>query len=122
MIEKKYRAWLLNTWVYHTLEELVNGIGDYNDYEHWSHYIGIKTKSGDEIYEGDILNVPMVEYLNGKTYRHWVVRWSEHGEAKYLAIRLPEEAVNTRMDASCIRHGEIIGNIFLNPELLKVKE
>lgn len=72
-------------------------------------YTGLKDKNGNEIYEGDLFkenkSTGEIKFEDGSFFIEWKVIkdfWSE--SLKYHAI-----------------NGEVIGNIYENPELLEVK-
>lgn len=69
-------------------------------------YTGLKDKNGKEIYEGDILN----NYIIGVNFE---IKWLNQ-DAGFYAL-----AYNYHYDPNdwCIK-GEVIGNIYENPELL----
>ena len=64
MREIKFRAWdkIINEWVYFTLEELCNEVGDFSIMKNWCQYTGLKDNNGKEIFEGDIV---VEEFWNG---------------------------------------------------------
>ena len=110
MREIKFRAWdkIINEWVYFTLEELCNEVGDFSIMKNWCQYTGLKDKNGkgEEIYVGDLLKDPQ----------------GNIGEVFYLA---PSFAIRwKRRDGSwdtdcCFGYGEIIGTAMENKELLE---
>jgi len=75
-------------------------------------YTGLRDKHGKEIYEGDII-VP-----NGYKDLATQIKWFRGSFGTWAHDRfrpIHEEAVNSVE----VRHWEIIGNIYENPELLK---
>jgi len=80
----------------------------------WDEYTGLNDKHNIDIYERDVLAVPFVEFQLGTQIRNWKIEWGEHS-AMWLAFRINTDL---REDASCVKHGEIIGNTYDNPELL----
>lgn len=74
-------------------------------------YTGLKDKNGKEIYDGDIMKRPQQnadKTPNGNHYK--VVEWKIFGN----------NSVGFNVSAQCNKY-EIIGNIYENPELLKVE-
>ena len=75
-------------------------------------YTGLKDKNKDEIYEGDILKAKMYDEK-----RLYVVQYYEDGfegkDTKLLGNRQSAFHIHSLIK------GEIIGNIYENPELLK---
>lgn len=78
-------------------------------------YTGLYDENGIDIYEGDIVSTDLavpyliVEFRNGA----FMFKCNDGGES-YYDMMLPLEA-----DDNTIRHGEVIGNIHDNPELLE---
>ena len=76
-------------------------------------YTGRKDINEQEIYEGDILNIG-----DGKVPT--LIKW-ENENAKFIAVNLKRREEHD-FDKYFYRFiGEIIGNIYENPELLEVK-
>ncbi len=75
-------------------------------------YTGLKDENGKEIYEGDI-------FTRGRKFFYVVVF---HGGG--FKLKLLKGGFEDMIPLSCVaKHGEVIGNIYENPELLEeVKE
>lgn len=77
-------------------------------------FVGLEDKYHQEIYEGDILNIEAIAYGKGMKavvfYDNggFMLRW-EDGIISYMQEWADE----------IIENGEVIGNIYENPELLK---
>lgn len=74
-------------------------------------YTGLKDKNGKEIYEGDILQDGKKQ--NGQVlwaHNSWLIEWNERD---YQGHRTYDKMID-----DCFGYGEIIGNIYENPELL----
>jgi len=81
-------------------------------------YIGLKDRSGREIYEGDVLGEEEEPFA--------VVVWDEEGAR--FGLKFPNDHIDkSRMtlidwfDNWKYRNWRVIGNIYENPELLEVK-
>lgn len=85
-------------------------------------YTGLKDRYKKEIWEGDILRALNLE--NGK-YTKWIVTFQENVAGFVLrADYLYEETGDTRYLFQNLRYGigRVIGNIYENSELLKIKK
>lgn len=69
----------------------------------WQLYTGINDKNGKEIYEGDILRLVPTSKTKIR-----VVKWNEYHN--YIGFNVARDSGN---------RAEIIGNIYINPEILK---
>ncbi|GIO25374.1 YopX family protein [Oceanobacillus sp. J11TS1] len=128
MREFKFRAWVISkatntSWMNYDIEFVGGRINDNFAGKHnsladitYMQYTGLKDKNGQEIYEGDI--VIHNDYsgglvLGGEQYkRKSVIKWNE----QYTGYRLKGMGTSINSD-KC----EIIGNIYENPELVRVK-
>ena len=110
----------------HTAEHLVlNAKGDCVEVVHLCQYTGLKDKNGKEIFEGDILKTPrgfIGEVVFGRAEeecRHKVFgRMVIDCYTTYGWIFVRGDGYKCSIDDELLE-GEIIGNVFSNPELLK---
>ncbi|KJR98051.1 MAG: hypothetical protein VR68_11830 [Peptococcaceae bacterium BRH_c4a] len=73
-------------------------------------FTGRKDRNGKEVYNGDIVDVD-------EGMGRFLVKWDEKETGFYLDYKgIDDEAVTL----STVENGEVIGNIFENPELLEV--
>lgn len=122
MEEIKFRAQFVedNKWHYFTLSGIANlGIALIN-YKHWTRYTGLKDKNGTEVYEGDIWGgypnekavsvIKFGRYDNGRSYEEAISGngWYQEGPLGLWGF--------TEGD---VQGGEVVGNIYEHPELLK---
>lgn len=89
-------------------------------------YTGLKDKNGDEIFEGDIISTP---YNDTYDFARFVVVWNEHDTCWYrdcIALHHKENGFKDISRGGYCTGGlsskiqediEIVGSIYLNPEL-----
>ena len=131
MRELKFRAWDTKTkkWLDDVMIDLKGVPESYSDndggkeglWEHalgnWkdtiiSQYTGLKDKNGKEIYEGDYVKIPAEPWQD--TSEIIRVYWSK-SELGWLAESSESDDTLT---AFATEKGEIIGNIYENPDLI----
>ena len=120
--------WMVGIGAYktHTAEHLVlNAKGDSVEVVRLGQYTGLKDKNGDKIFEGDILKTPrgfIGEVVFGRAEeecRHKVFgRMVIDCYTTYGWIFVRGDGYKCSIDDELL-DGEIIGNVFSNPELLK---
>jgi len=87
-------------------------------------FTGLKDKNGKEIYEGDIVKYNFGDYL-------WEVKWAKRNAGfEYYEIKKKNTFLNKEQKVNLSKYGitnrmgncevEIIGNIYENPELLRL--
>lgn len=124
MREIKFRAWDTETGEWLTMEF---GIGNLIDtaiaFEsiELMQYTGRKDKKGQEVYRGDVVEI---SFTGGQTFslRH-VIEWQDD-KARWVGRRLGAtfRALEGLGDMLLDSHGEVIGNIYENPELICVTQ
>jgi len=91
---------LYDAQLHHLWQDFV----DYPGYE-LMQYTGLTDKNGKEIYEGDIIHLKF-----GELNANLVVKWD-----KYMGLKYHNGGWTSMVHVDT--HGEVIGNIFENPEL-----
>jgi hypothetical protein len=91
---------LYDAQLHHLWQDFV----DYPGYE-LMQYTGLTDKNGKEIYEGDIIHLKF-----GELNANLVVKWD-----KYMGLKYHNGGWTSLVHVDT--HGEVIGNIFENPEL-----
>ena len=97
-------------------------------------YTGLKDKTGKEVYEGDIIDDNWIRSNGSKVYNfNWAVKFGEHETSlDYYAstahgfyldeLDNDSEYREVRALPWTISEGEVIGNIYENPELIQGDE
>lgn len=92
-------------------------LGSYGavDLETVGQYTGYKDKNGKKIFEGDICSYKQHKCILPILKIIWDDGWVAIGHNDYLNV-------DDFLDSSFEKYGEVIGNIYDNPELLKLGE
>lgn len=77
-------------------------------------FTGLHDKNGREIYEGDIVEIP------GWELKRWLVDYSDEAAAFYFRHKI-EQPYDICPSLRYVGRGEVIGNIYENPELIARK-
>ncbi len=119
--EHKYDSWILAVEFNGNLIEFEPYGGAIETLD-WAimQYTGLKDKNGKEIYEGDIFDC---HYKNeSKNHHKWQVVWSDE-LARFVLKRIGNPCNQTMVEHRVRDYsgwgGEVIGNIYENPELIK---
>lgn len=124
----KFRAWYKDKFHYniekhhvehHSMSGFSGEVWDFSDwltYANVQQFTGLKDSKGNEIYEGDILNI----------FNHnqpELVEWEPHGSGFGFFKHDDSDRMDGNFEFLSHYTGsygyEVIGNIFENPELLK---
>jgi uncharacterized phage protein (TIGR01671 family) len=81
-------------------------------------YTGLKDSKNVEIYEGDIIKYTYYE-MNEYHFKYFQVLWDDFFKSWALADESGQPLSHTGWKFYNCDMGEVIGNIFENPELLK---
>ena len=113
--EVKFRAWnkSMEKWVYFTLDELHGCSWDWEEFENWCQFTGLKDKKGKEIYCGDIIK------NNGSWI--YIVYWHKSAGAwDTKPIEKERQFTTTKPLFEQVEKWdcEVIGNIYQNSNLL----
>jgi uncharacterized phage protein (TIGR01671 family) len=92
---------LYDAQLHHLWQDFVDYPGSYELMQ----YTGLTDKNGKEIYEGDIIHLKF-----GELNANLVVKWD-----KYMGLKYHNGGWTSLVHVET--HGEVIGNIFENPEL-----
>lgn len=86
-------------------------------------YTGLKDKNGKEVYEGDIVYDRVSSNVDDERMDYFEVSYNEEYSAFILLQLKPDEAGQHWKSWNWIRniksYGEVVGNIFENPKLIK---
>ena len=115
MREIKFRAWDTTSggkMEYCSIER----VGAYHESmgHHIMQYTGLKDKSGKEIYEGDIVRG---KYGKNGIVKNYEIRWLT---GHFAAVDRNNITGDEHYYPIGLLEGEVIGNIYENPELLEV--
>lgn len=119
MREIKFRFWRDNRMqIAHQLNAYVNSDNNFSgDGEVLMQFTGLRDRNGREIYEGDIYQV-----AKNVIYRVVFVGTPEVFEDEALmggfGLQNDWRGILIAFDTYAVEHGEVIGNIYENPELL----
>lgn len=143
MREIKFRAWdkkynvMIQAESFQRDQMWISGIGEVFEIGEWSdyggggkteddcsdqyilmQYTGLKDKNGKEIYEGDIISTDLDRPFNIVVFRNGAFMFQCHDNGKdYYDYMFSVDEESDRWE-----YGEVIGNIYDTPELLKGEE
>lgn len=129
MREIKFRAWdndKKSMFIPHINASFNTGLHDLNiifekfgtEYS-FMQYSGLKDKNGKEIFEGDVISCPPL-FKGDKSY--FQITFGEvtvQGLQHWAWLCQSRVLQKSLLDQSIIENGEVIGNVYENPELMQ---
>jgi uncharacterized phage protein (TIGR01671 family) len=84
-------------------------------------FTGLKDKNGKEIYEGDVIYIPSLSIKPEARGHNELVEWKEWEEVPSYGWNPMLQNHSEYTSFQSEKMVEVIGNIYENPELLKIK-
>jgi hypothetical protein len=111
----KFRAWMKKefslpraSYDTFTIQELMSGKYEFSKYENWEQFTGLLDRNGKKIYEGDLFQDEEDGSFNCVEWSETHAGWTTN--EWFTPLELSQQSHSL----------EIIGNLYENPELLKV--